>query len=409
MEKEIKEYINLIENYCADSCEKCLRKPKGKLQYPFIVPGSAYAYDLWDWDSWLTGIALSEIMKTDVSEYEKGCVLNFLDNADEQGRIPIMISYNPSYSKLFDLQKDVETNIHKPCLAQHALFVSKKLNDYEWLRDKFAVLEKFISYYEEHCKHSSGLFFWIDDFAIGVDNEPCTFYRPNKSTGSIFLNCLMYKELLSVAEIADKLGEAEKNKIYFRKAETLKTAVQNECWDNRDGFFYSADINLRPVDKKEWLHSGAPRTWNTLPMRIGVWTGFLTLWSEIATKEQAKRIIKEHLLNNNTFNSKYGIRSLSVAEKMYSVKPQGNPSDWLGPIWGNCNFMVFEGLLKYGYFKEAKELALKTVVLFGKDIKNCGEMHEYYDPDTGMGVNNKGFQSWNLLSYNIAQWLKDNY
>ena len=188
----------------------------------------------------------------------------------------------------------------------------------------------------------------------------------------------------------------------------LKNAIQNECWDERDGFFYSADLNLKPIDKNEWLHSGAPRSWNSLPMRIGVWTGFLALWCGLATEEQAKRIVEEHLLNKKTFNAKYGIRSLSIAEKMYSVKPHGNPSEWLGPIWGNCNYMIFEGLLKYGYTEEAKELAIKTVILFGQDIDECGEMHEYYDPDTGYGVFNQGFQSWNLLSYNMAQWLKNN-
>ena len=35
-----------------------------------------------------------------------------------------------------------------------------------------------------------------------------------------------------------------------------------------------------------------------------------------------------------------------------------------------------------------------------------GEMHEYYHPDTGEGVNNSGFQSWNLLVNNMIAWLE---
>ena len=33
-------------------------------------------------------------------------------------------------------------------------------------------------------------------------------------------------------------------------------------------------------------------------------------------------------------------------------------------------------------------------------------MHEYYDPDTGVGVHNQGFQSWNLLVNNMLAYLE---
>ena len=59
--------------------------------------------------------------------------------------------------------------------------------------------------------------------------------------------------------------------------------------------------------------------------------------------------------------------------------------------------MVFDGLVKYGFMDEAKELAEKTIKLFGTDLEETGQFHEYYDPETGVGVNNPGFQNWNLL------------
>ena len=33
---------------------------------------------------------------------------------------------------------------------------------------------------------------------------------------------------------------------------------------------------------------------------------------------------------------------------------------------------------------------------------------EYYDPETELGVNNPGFQNWNLLSVNMFEWLREN-
>ena len=74
---------------------------------------------------------------------------------------------------------------------------------------------------------------------------------------------------------------------------------------------------------------------------------------------------------------------------------------WLGPVWGISNYMCYRGLKNYGYDKEAAKLAEKTITLFGKDLEACGELHEYYDPDTGEGVNNPGFQCWNLLVNNM--------
>ena len=70
--------------------------------------------------------------------------------------------------------------------------------------------------------------------------------------------------------------------------------------------------------------------------------------------------------------------------------------------------MVFDGLVKYGFLDEAKELAEKTLKLFGEDIAKTGELHEYYDPESGEPVNNPGFQNWNLFAIKMGQWLQEN-
>ena len=132
----------------------------------------------------------------------------------------------------------------------------------------------------------------------------------------------------------------------------------------------------------------------------------MTLWAGIATPEQAERMVRENLLAEKMgYRSANGVRSLSKYEKMYRVQKSGNPSCWLGPIWGIANYMVFRGLLRYGYEAEARDLAEKTVALFQKDLDECGQLHEYYDPDTCAPVHNAGFQSWNLLAANMEVWL----
>lgn len=404
LDKQIKKYGELIVKYVQDNYKKVFREPAGIMKHKYIVPGSIYE-SLWDWDSWTTNFALREVATSeDIGEYEKGCILNFLDNVDEKGRIPILIT--PQYtSPVYD--ENVNMNVHKPCLAQHALFICEKNGDFEWLRGSFSKLERFVGFYYEHCRHESGLFFWLNDVAVGIDNDPCVFYRPDKSSASIYLNCLMYKEVLAMSEIAQRLRLAENAIDYAEKAKSLKQIIGENLWDERNGFFYSADVNLRPIDLTQKMHSNCPRNYSFLLQKIDVWSGFMAMWANIATPEQAERMVKENYLNERTFYSAYGVRSLSKSEKMYRVIKSGNPSCWTGPIWGIANYMTFIGLLNYGYEKEARELAEKTVVLFGRDIEEYGKMHEYYDPDTGEGVHNLGFQSWNLLAINMYKYLKD--
>jgi putative isomerase len=226
----------------------------------------------------------------------------------------------------------------------------------------------------------------------------------------------MYKELLAMVYLAERLNLSETGKEFASNAEELKKAVLEHCWDDRDGFFYSTDLNLRTVENREdntlgkkfIIHSGYPRDYDCLIQRIGVWSGFLALWAGIAADEQAHRIVKEHYSNSETFNSPSGVRTLSKMEKMYSMRASANPSNWRGPVWGISNYMVFRGLADYGYTDEARELAEKTVMLFGKDFEKNGALHEYYEPETGEPILNKGFQNWNYLVLNMVAWLEGN-
>ena len=400
-------YEQLIKNYISDSYHKILREPKGLLNHKLIAPGACYDCTLWDWDSWITDVAITPVARengslTEFAAYQKGCIINFCEHIDEKtGWLPVMIG-----DKEYLPKKELagQTNCSKPVLVQHALFIGREHDDYGWLADCYPVFERYLQYWRDYCMHESGLFFYIDDTCIGVDNDPCTYFRPKRSSGSIFINCLMYKELLAMEELSEKLGYADKQTVYATRAQELKQAIRSRCYDERNGFYYSVDLNLVPVDPNQWLHSGFPRNWDTLIQRIDVWSGFLAMWAGIATDDEAKRMVEENYKNPRTFYSNYGVRSLSCSEKMYQIVESGNPSCWLGPIWGIANYLVFRGLLRYGYEAEARELLEKTVEMFGRDIEACGEMHEYYHPDTGEGVYNAGFQSWNLLCGNMIDW-----
>ena len=410
----IKHNIDLLKEHILVDYQAVYREVGGAMKYPFIAPGSCSAYldSLWDWDSWISNIGLRQILldignaeaSKEAITYEQGCMLNFLEWCGMDGWMPIEINRDSDYLKLRP-EKIYDENMHKPVLAQHAAFiVTNNGGDAEWIRESFPKVQAFVNNYRNHHRHSCGLYYWQTDNRIGVDNDPCTYYRPPKSSGSFYLNCLMYKELLAVVYLCNCLKLDEIGVQYQKDAESLYVKIQEHCWDERDGYFYSVDLNLMPIHHTYGLHANQPRDWDCLIQRIGVWTGFMALWAGIATPEQAERIVKEHYRNEKTFNAPFGVRSLSKMEKMYNLRASGNPSSWLGPIWGIANYMTFKGLVRYGYYDDARELAEKTILLFGRDVERFGSMHEYYQPENGEPVLNRGFQDWNDLVLNIIAW-----
>ena len=402
------QYKKAIKDYSKNAYKLIKKSASGYLKYPFLSPGAVYDNDLWDWDCWLTDVAIRQIIEDngegdeDFIAHEEGCAKNFLENQTDDGKITIMI--NSEKGDMFFYDRGA---FHKPCLAQHIIFIIKERGgDAEWISPYIDRLDRYIEYYRKTSRHAeTGLYFFIDDAGIGVDNDPTIFYRPKRSTASVYLNCLMYKELIAMAEIHKTLGNGQAADAYTAEASELRDSIRRELYDEKCGMYYSADISLLPIDSSDWLHQGKPRHWKSLIMRIDSWAGFLAMWAGIATPDEADRMVRENMLNENTFFGKYGIRSLSKLEKMYWIGKSGNPSCWLGPVWINANYFCFRGLLNYGYEKEARALAEATVELVGRDVIACGEMHEYYHPDTGEGVNNQGFQSWNLLVNNMIAYL----
>jgi putative isomerase len=192
--------------------------------------------------------------------------------------------------------------------------------------------------------------------------------------------------------------------LFEEKSGGLAEAVRNECYDNRDKIFYSvdADIKLRPYD---WFHKGLGVFWKTLFIKVRSWSSFLPMLTGIATEEQARELAK-HVMDENTYMGKYGIRSLSIDEKMYNLEATGNPSNWLGPIWIITQYCTFRGLMNYGLVEEARVIAEKTLSLLGDDLRKTGDLHEYYNPETGEPILNPGFVNWNILAINMADELE---
>ena len=174
---------------------------------------------------------------------------------------------------------------------------------------------------------------------IGMDNDPATFGRPKFSTANIYLNSFMCMELEAMGKICRTFGKEKRAEYYQEKKTKLVEAIQNECWDKRDQFFYSVDVDIK-TRKFDWFHEGLGVFWKTLPIKIRVWSGFIPMYAGFATKEQAEAMV-HHIFDEETFASLYGVTTLAKDEKMFDLSVTNNPSNWLGPIWLVANYIIF--------------------------------------------------------------------
>lgn len=408
--------IVTIRDYIRQNAFKMLKPGKGVFPYPFIDPGAGYEDNLWDWDSFWSTVGLykmADFLKDDpafdkegaratILEHARGSVRNFLNFQLEDGFIPMSVSATGLFSDFLTKQHQAgePVNQHKPFLCQGILNVCRETGDYSWAGPIFDKVLLYLKVYDDNqYDEKSGLYFWLNDIMIGVDNNPAVFSRPDRSGGDLYLNCFLYLEFRACAEVAEKLGRQEAAALYTKKADKLAAAIQKECWDSRDGLFYSVDIQVH-THKTEVFHHGLGAFWNSIPLKIRSWVCFLPLYAGIATKEQAEQMVARHY-HDKDFKCDYGVRTLSRDERMYSTECTSNPSNWLGPVWVISNYCVFKGLLNYDFTTEAAEIAEGTVRLLAADIRENGGMSESYVPETGKPMYYNGFLDWNILVVNM--------
>jgi putative isomerase len=397
-------------HYFAESAPKLLRDPAGILKHPSVapsLPGKAYSTNLWDWDTLWTSkglFRLAALLRDDqlrqkLCEHVAGSLLNFLEHASPGGQIPIMMTPDDPAPLRTPGKNSTSRNQGKPVFGQLALLACDQRGDAKWLKPHFDSILRFYDSWIKHNSSSIGLLVWGDDVAIGDDNDPTTFGRPFFSSANLLLNCLFYQDLLASAELAHLLGRPADHDRLSNQAEALAQRIQTFCWDPKDNYYYTVDVQC--IDRRAELiptvSRGMDMSWRCLPMRIQMFTGFLPLWCGIAPRQNGEKLVSTNYLADDRLCARWGARSLSARETMYSLEFSSNPSNWLGPVWIIVNYFVWEGLRRYGYKKEAAALANKTLLLLSRDLETNGSLNEYYHPDTGAALSHKGFIDWNLL------------
>lgn len=349
------------------------------------------SYVLFEWDTFFNAI-MCGIQDRQLALYQ---VNSILSEIAENGMIPN-----------FAAERGNSVDRSQPPVGSYCVLkLYRQFNDLQFLETAYDRLLKWNSWWMKYRDgNGDGLLEWgsnpspektdhifISDnlqaamYESGLDNSP--MYDDvvfNKDTHTmelidVGLNALYAMDCWALSEIASILGKEQDAEKLMQEYSRVKKLINEFLWDEVTGIYLN-------------------RYWDgRYSSRLSP-TNFYPLIAGIASREQAERMIKEHLLNENEFWGEYVIPSISRNDEAF-----GDNSYWRGRIWGPMNFLVAEGIKRYGFYNEAYAFASKSLKLFRKGWENGNRIYENYNAVTGEGSdvkNSDPVYTWGgLLGY----------
>jgi hypothetical protein len=199
--------------------------------------------------------------------------------------------------------------------------------------------------------------------------DPLTYTLNLNDVG---LNSLYALDAECLSKIAAILGRDEDEKKFAADYEHMKQLVREKLWNEQDGIYEN-------------------RFWNGQFSKRLSTANFYPLLAGIATPEQAKRMVEEHLLNPKEFWGTYVIPTIARNDPAFR-----DQFYWRGAIWGPTNYMIYHGITRYGYDKVALEYAQKNYALFMDDWKTNQHDNEQYSNAGGSGGGDTHY-TWGTL------------
>ena len=129
------------------------------------------------------------------------------------------------------------------------------------------------------------------------------------------------------------------------------SALNRKCWNNTDKFYYDFDLRINK------------------PINIKVSGGLMPLFAGACSQEQANDL-------RDTMMRSFKEDGYTLCASCAIDEPYFDPVKyWRGPIWINVNWMLYHGLKRYGFNKEATIVRNETI-----DLVEKNGFYEYFDP-----------------------------
>jgi neutral trehalase len=164
----------------------------------------------------------------------------------------------------------------------------------------------------------------------------------------------------------EHIASSIREEIPTELAENIKRSRKafEQLWDPYSSQYYSRDFVTHKLLKE-------PSIATLLPLYAGC-----------ISKERAEQLVKL-LENEHLFGSAYPVPTVPINSSWFEEKRY-----WQGPTWINTNWLVIDGLRRYGFKDHAAALQESTLELVQKS--GC---YEYFDPLSGQPLGADNF-SW---------------
>lgn len=374
--------------------------------HQYTVPSpERYPYQ-WLWDSCFHAIVLSHFEIEAAKEELRSLVFYQFGN----GLIPHIIYWEgdgPLRENLrvrVDWGKDETSTITQPPIIAEAVWrVFQKDGDADFLSEMYPHLHSFYHYLlTERDPRGNNLVSIINPYESGEDNSPRfdaplglgtsqpvdeeNYKRRNELIEKSYLkyleeasvmkpwfwvkdvpfNSYVVRNLEILSLIARELGKSGESKKWTGSAKKVGEAMRERMFEN--GIFWNTyDEDYKKIYVKTW----------------GI---FAPLYANLYTPEEAKELVKAHLLSTEEFYTEHIVPTVPRSEPSYH--PSGY---WRGPVWIATNWFIYHGLMNYGFKKEAEVIRESS-----KKLVEKGGFREYFNPETGKGLGAHNF-TWGTL------------
>ncbi|NNC51073.1 MAG: trehalase [Flaviramulus sp.] len=386
-----------------------LEESKGEIKgVPFVVPGGRFN-ELYGWDSYFESVGLLLDNRVDLA---KAMADNFQYEINHYGKI---LNANRSYyltrtqppfytsliREIFNVTKDVDwlkSHIETAINEYETVWMveGKRLTEnglnrylaegigitpeaeeghYDAILQPFAddanlTVEEYIEKYQSNEIHNDFLdTYFLHDRTVRESGHD-TSYRIEGNCADlnlVELNVLLYKYELDFAQLIKKVFENNfghnsikySSEFWLDKANQRKKLINKYCWNTEKGLY----VDYNHVTKNQSTFIAA--------------TTFTPLWCDIASKEQAKTLVKNAI---SLLKEKGGIAG-STKESRGKVSKLRPHRQWDYPNgWAPHQMMIWKGLTNYGFTDEAQELIYRWLFMITKiAVDYNGTITEKYD------------------------------
>jgi hypothetical protein len=175
-------------------------------------------------------------------------------------------------------------------------------------------------------------------------------------------NSIFIRANTHLRDIAKSLREELPEDLGKKMTRTEKTFEQ--LWDPYSGQYYSRDFITHRL------------------LKVSSIATLLPLYAGTISQERAGQLVRL-LENEHAFGPTYPVPSVPLNSSWFQPKLY-----WQGPSWVNTNWLIIDGLRRYGFKDHAAALRESTLEMVAKS--GCSE---YFDPLTGEAAGADNF-SW---------------